>query len=222
MKSNIIYLFFLVALMSSCSIFKKKEKYVEPTTGRIVQIQTDFGNMTIALSDSTPLHRDNFIKLVKEKFYDSLLFHRVIKAFMIQGGDPTSKNAPAGAMLGGGGKGYTVPAEFKPYLFHRKGAVAAARDNNPQKASSSCQFYVVQGKSWTEQELKMGFQHRNYPDSVITRYVQQGGTPHLDMNYTVFGYLTEGYDVLDKIAAVATQPGDRPVQDVRMKVVIIR
>jgi peptidyl-prolyl cis-trans isomerase B (cyclophilin B) len=187
-----------------------------------VQIQTSYGNMTIALHDSTPLHRDNFIKLIKENFYDSLLFHRVIKDFMIQGGDPESKSAMPGARLGSGGPGYRVPAELKPYLFHRKGALAAARDNNPEKASSGCQFYIVHGKSWSAAQLKSQFGFRNYPDSVANTYMQQGGTPHLDMNYTVFGYLTDGYDVLDKIAATPKDVADRPTQDIRMKIVIVR
>lgn len=124
------------------------------TKERLAEITTDFGVMVIKLYDSTPLHRDNFIKLVTEGFYDSLLFHRVINQFMIQGGDPTSKNAVAGVPLGGGSAaGERVPAEFKPFLFHKKGALAAARDENPQKASSNCQFYIVQGKPMPEQEL---------------------------------------------------------------------
>jgi cyclophilin family peptidyl-prolyl cis-trans isomerase len=212
----------LALFVASCGLFKKKQPYIEPTTGRIVQIQTNYGNMTIALNDSTPLHRDNFIKLIKENFYDSLLFHRVIKDFMIQGGDPNSKRATAGARLGSGGPAYKVPAEFKPYLFHRKGALAAARDNNPERASSSCQFYIVHGKSWTTDQLKSQFSFRNYPDSILQTYTTSGGTPHLDMGYTVFGYLTDGFDVLDRIAAVPKDPADRPTENVRMKIVIIR
>ncbi|MGN6509467.1 MAG: peptidylprolyl isomerase, partial [Chitinophaga sp.] len=113
---------------------------------RKVKVITDYGTMTIRLYDQTPLHRDNFIKLVKKHFYDSLLFHRVIANFMIQGGDPDSKRAAAGAPLGNGGVGYTIPAEFRLDLYHKKGVLAAARDNNPAKASDGCQFYIVQGK----------------------------------------------------------------------------
>ncbi len=202
---------------------KRAAAYVEPTTNRIVQMNTDFGNITIALSDSTPLHRDNFIKLVKQKFYDSLMFHRVIKDFMIQGGDPTSKNAKPGDMLGSGGSNMQrIPAEFNAALFHRKGALAAARDGNPQKASSACQFYIVQGKAMSDTELNMMEQQKGikYIDSVKQIYKTQGGTPFLDMGYTVFGQVITGYEVIDKIAALQTNM-DRPVTDVRMKIVII-
>ncbi len=129
-------------------------KKVTATKERLVQIKTDYGTMLIRLSDSTPLHRDNFIKLVKEGFYDSLLFHRVIEGFMIQGGDPNSKNADSAAVLGmGEAPGDRIPAEFKPNLIHKKGALAAARDDNPEKASSNCQFYLVQGKQYDDIEL---------------------------------------------------------------------
>jgi peptidyl-prolyl cis-trans isomerase B (cyclophilin B) len=213
----------LVFTITSCSIFKKKPApYVEPTTGRIVQVQTSFGNLTIALSDSTPKHRDNFVSLVKEKFYDSLLFHRVMKEFMIQGGDPTSKYAAAGTMLGGGGKDYRVPAELRPYLFHKKGALAAASDGNPEKASSSCQFYIVQGKKWNNMELNQLIGGRVIADSIRTTYNNIGGSPHLDMNYTVFGQVIDGLEVIDKIAAVQKDNRNRPFQDVRMKVILIR
>lgn len=210
-----------IIIVTSCGTTKKTPKYIEPTFDRIVQIQTEYGNMTIALNDSTPLHRDNFIKLVKEKFYDSLLFHRVINEFMIQGGDPTSKYALAGTMLGSGGKDYRVPAEFRPYLFHKKGALAAARDGNPEKASSSCQFYIVQGKKWNNMELDQRLGGRVIADSIRTTYNNIGGAPHLDMNYTVFGQVIEGLEVIDKIATLPKDGRDRPLKDARMKVVII-
>lgn len=188
---------------------------------QLVVIHTSYGDMTVKLYNETPQHRDNFIKLVKEKQYDSTLFHRVIKGFMIQGGDPGSKHAKPGQMLGGGDLGYTIPAEFVPNLIHKKGALAAARTGdqiNPQKRSSSCQFYIVQGKTWTPQELQMiamqyGIQ---FTPEQIEVYTSLGGTPFLDMQYTVFGEVVEGLDVIDKIASQPTQPGDRPVEDIRM------
>ncbi len=180
------------------------------------------GDMTVRLSDSTPLHRDNFLKLVKVHFYDSLLFHRVIKDFMIQGGDPNSRNAKPGEALGMGGPGYRVPAEFRQTLFHKKGVIAAARDNNPEKASSGSQFYIVQGKVFSDAELdnlETGRMKRKIPSEQREVYKTLGGTPHLDQEYTVFGEVVKGVEVLDKIAAVKTSKGadrDRPLQDVKI------
>ncbi|MBL7721589.1 MAG: peptidylprolyl isomerase, partial [Chitinophagaceae bacterium] len=167
-------------------------------------------------------HRDNFLKLVKVHFYDSLLFHRVIKDFMIQGGDPNSRNAKPGEALGMGGPGYRGPAEFRQTLFHKKGVIAAARDNNPEKASSGCQFYIVQGKTFTDTELdnlETNRLKRKIPAEQREVYKNMGGTPHLDQGYTVFGEVIKGMDVLDKIAAVETSKGadrDRPLQDVKI------
>ena len=194
------------------------QKNLAPIDNQHVIINTTMGTIKIKLYDATPQHRDNFVKLVKQSFYDSLLFHRVIKEFMIQGGDPQSKNAAAGMALGMGDVGYQVPAEFVDSLFHQKGALAAARDNNPAKASSGCQFYLVQGKKFTAQELDMVEQRMGFKYSQRQRdiYMNIGGTPHLDKNYTVYGQIIEGMDVLDKIANVATAPGDRPLVDVRM------
>ncbi len=196
---------------------------LEPVTGRVVQLQTDFGVMTIALSDSTPLHRDNFIKLIKQGFYDSLLFHRVINQFMIQGGDPDSRRAQPGQFLGAGGLDYKVPAEFNPNLYHRKGALAAARDNNPQKASSPCQFYIVQGKGISDMELNNVSMNKAkpYTEEQKLTYKTTGGTPHLDENYTVFGQVTQGLEIIDKIATLITDGNNRPKRDVRMKFIII-
>ena len=180
------------------------------------------GDMTVRLSDSTPLHRDNFLKLVKVHYYDSLLFHRVIKDFMIQGGDPNSRNAKPGEALGMGGPGYRVPAEFRQTLFHKKGVIAAARDNNPEKASSGSQFYIVQGKVFSDAELdnlETGRMKRKIPSEQREVYKTLGGTPHLDQEYTVFGEVVKGAEVLDKIAAVKTSKGadrDRPLQDVKI------
>lgn len=191
-----------------------------------VQIETDYGNMLVKLYNETPQHRDNFLKLVGKGFYDDLLFHRVINHFMIQGGDPDSKDAQPGKMLGEGGLGYTVPAEFSPALFHKKGVLAAARlsdQENPEKASSSCQFYLVQGQVWDDAKLQM-FKDRfglNLTPEQVEAYKTLGGTPHLDGSYTVFGEVVEGLEVIDKIAAVPTDRFDRPMQDVKMRMKIV-
>lgn len=192
-----------------------------------VKIETDSGTIIVQLYDKTPLHRDNFVKLVKEGFYDSILFHRVINHFMIQGGDPNSKNAPSGIVLGEGGLSYTVPAEFDTTLFHKKGALAAARAGdkvNPTKASSSTQFYLVQGKTYTDDELNK-IEERfkiKIPENHREVYRTIGGTPHLDMNYTVFGEVISGLDVIDKIAGTATDENNRPLQNIKMKITIIK
>jgi len=194
-----------------------------PSKDTLIEISTDLGTMKLKLYKETPLHRANFIKLAGEGFYDSLLFHRVIKGFMIQGGDPQSKNAAPGQMLGSGDVGYKIPAELVDTLFHKKGVLAAARDNNPQKASSGCQFYIVQGKVMNENEIAMAEQRMGFKMSEEQKkaYMTLGGSPWLDRNYTVFGEVIEGLDVIDKIAAVPTAPGDRPLQDVRMKIRLI-
>lgn len=191
-----------------------------------VQIETTMGIMTVRLSDSTPLHRDNFLKLVKQHYYDSILFHRIINHFMIQAGDPNSKKAEAGKQLGEGGPAYTVPAEFRPSLFHKKGGIAAARtgdDVNPLKASSGSQFYIVQGKVFTDAGLDsvetFRLKGRKLPAEHRVVYKTLGGTPHLDQGYTVFGQLVSGFEILDSIAAVSTSGrsgGDRPLKDVRI------
>ncbi len=182
----------------------------------MVLIKTSMGDMKVMLYNATPLHRDNFLKLVRENFYDSLLFHRVISNFMIQGGDPLSKNAPSGTALGMGDNGYTVPAEFVDTLFHKKGALCAARTENPAKASSGCQFYIVQGQKLNDEQIKMMEMQRGIKlsDSQKKVYSTVGGTPFLDKNYTVYGEVVEGLDVIDKIAAVKTAPGDRPIENV--------
>jgi len=195
-------------------------------TARLAEISTNFGNIIVKLYDSTPLHRDNFIKLVKAGFYDSLLFHRVIDGFMIQGGDPESKSAQDSAQLGGGeAPGDRIPAEFNKNYFHKRGALAAARDDNPQKASSNCQFYIVQGKPFNDTTLNMmECQIRNEdPGFSFTAqqrktYNKVGGAPFLDQNYTVFGEVVKGMDVVDKIATVPRDANDRPLQNVRMRI----
>lgn len=183
-----------------------------------VIVETEFGNMKVMLYNETPQHRDNFVKLVKENYYDDLLFHRVISGFMIQGGDPNSKNAAPGAPLGAGGPGYQIPAEIgKPHI---KGAFAAARTSNPEKASSGSQFYIVQGTPQNDNALNAIASQRGitYSADQLKRYKELGGTPQLDGEYTVYGEVVEGLDVIDKIAAVQTGQGDRPVQDVKMKI----
>ena len=189
-----------------------------------VKITTDMGEIVVRLFDKTPKHRDNFVKLVNDHFYDSLLFHRIIAGFMIQGGDPESKNAQPDIMLGKGDIGYTIPAEFDSTLYHKKGALAAARTNNPEKASSGCQFYIVQGKKFSDEELNMITMNTGIYFSPAKRmtYKMLGGTPQLDMNYTVFGEIESGIDVADQIAQVQKNNFDRPLKDVHMKMEVIK
>ncbi len=189
----------------------------------VVVIETRLGNMELKLYDETPKHKENFLKLVNEGFYDSLLFHRVIPGFMIQGGDPDSKNASAGQRLGMGGPGYTVDAEIgKPHL---KGALSAARRGgaaNPEKKSSGSQFYIVTGSPVTEARLNQMEQRKGitYSDEERQSYLAEGGTPQLDGDYTVFGRLISGFEIAEKIAAENRDQGDRPLEDVRMKVYV--
>lgn len=190
-----------------------------------VKITTDSGIIIVKLYDSTPLHRDNFVKLVTEHFFDSLLFHRVIPGFMIQGGDPLSKHAAPNEMLGNGGGDMTrIPAEFRPELIHKKGALAGARDNNPAKASSACQFYLVEGKTFTDQELDMieARSGTKYTPEQRTIYKTIGGTPFLDNNYTVFGEVESGLDVISKISHSPRNQTDRPLGDIRMYMEILK
>jgi cyclophilin family peptidyl-prolyl cis-trans isomerase len=231
-----------------------------------IVIITDYGDIVLQLYDQTPQHRDNFIKLVKEGYYDGTLFHRVIKAFMIQGGDPDSKNANPGDRLGSGGPGYTIPAEFVPKYIHKRGALAAARTNNPMKASSGSQFYIVQGTVYNEDESdmvevqiaqqyaqQMYFQYRREEQDAMQKagqtveldtlharasrrasawlrqnpyqimpedravYETIGGAPLLDGEYTVFGEVIQGMEVVEKIIAVDTDDNNRPIQDVKIK-----
>jgi cyclophilin family peptidyl-prolyl cis-trans isomerase len=263
---------FILFLSLSCS------SSGQPGDSRVVLISTDMGDIKVKLYDETPEHRDNFIKLAGEGFFDGLLFHRVIKNFMVQGGDPESRNAEPGSRLGGGGPGYTLPAEIHEGFFHKKGALAAARQGdqvNPERKSSGSQFYIVQGKVWRPGELdtmemqrnaglqqsifrkhfeaaqeelnrfrtennEQGFnvrvaELREEADSIFRAapqfrfseaqriaYTTIGGYPSLDNNYTVFGEVIEGLEVIDKIAAVETGTADRPVADVKMKVKVLK
>jgi len=204
----------LLLLLSTCQ--------TDPYTYAL--ISTEFGDMKVKLYNSTPQHRDNFIKLAGEGFYDGTLFHRIVEGFMIQGGDPDSRDAAPGVRLGMGGPGYQIPAEIG--ALHLKGALSAARTNNPEKKSSGSQFYIVHGKPISASELA-GFSQRHgrpYTEAQQQLYAELGGTPALDYNYTVFGEVIEGFDVLDAIAAVPAPPdreGARPFEDVPMTVKIL-
>jgi cyclophilin family peptidyl-prolyl cis-trans isomerase len=216
-----------LALLTSCNPklangLRKKDRFKD------VEMITTMGNLVLRLSDSTPLHRDNFLLLVKKGYYDSLLFHRVIRGFMIQSGDPDSKEGHPGKPLsqgGSGGPGYSIPAEFRSSLFHKKGVLAAARtgdDVNPTRASSGSQFYIVQGKVFTAaglDSLETGrLKGRKIPPEQRAVYETLGGAPHLDQHYTVFGEVISGLEIVDSIAASPTtgQPHDRPLKDVRI------
>lgn len=213
MKRIVLVCMALLVMAGSVQAQKGKKK-----KEMLIEFQTTEGTMMVKLYNETPQHRDNMVKLVKSGYYDGLLFHRIIKDFMIQGGDPDSKGAKPGQMLGQGGPGYTIPAEFIDTLIHKKGALAAARmgdQMNPTKASSGSQFYIVHGRIFNENELA-SFEARSgrkYTDAQKQIYATLGGTPHLDGAYTVFGELVSGFDVLDKIARTQTAAGDRPVKD---------
>jgi peptidyl-prolyl cis-trans isomerase B (cyclophilin B) len=193
-----------------------------------VLLETTAGNIRIALYDDTPIHRDNFLKLVNEHFYDSLLFHRVIKNFMIQAGDPASRHAEPGVVLGGGDLSYTLQPEFRtPTHYHRRGAVAMAREGdrvNPNRLSSACQFYIVWGKTYSTKELQtisekvdaMTHGQASITSEMFWTYRRQGGSPHLDGQYTVFGEVTEGLDIVDRIQHAFTDDYNRPVDDIRI------
>ncbi len=199
--------------------FSQEEKHVI--------IKTTMGNMVVKLYDETPDHRDNFLKLTKEGFYDNQLFHRVINNFMIQTGDPGSKEANKGEMLGMGGPGYTIKAEFSDNRYHKKGALAAARRGdsvNPEKRSSGSQFYIVQGTIFSPPELQSfvsSGRHKEFTKEQIDNYTTLGGTPHLDNEYTVFGEVIEGLEVIDKIANVPVDNYNRPIEDIIISISII-
>lgn len=181
-----------------------------------VKIETDYGTIVAMLYDNTPLNSENMVKNAREHFYDSTLFHRCIPQFMIQGGDPDSKHAKPGQALGNGGLTYTIPAEINDVAYHKRGALGVARDQNPTKAGSASQFYIVSGKKFTEAEVDNMARRtgRNYTAEQRTVYTTLGGTPHLDGGYTVFGEVIEGMDVVDKIAAEPRDGNDRPNKDV--------
>ncbi|MBP6398453.1 MAG: peptidylprolyl isomerase [Saprospiraceae bacterium] len=218
----------LIATKGKKTHTMEKELIFEAPHDCLVEMETTLGSITIKLHDSTPQHRDNFIKLAETEYYDNMLFHRVINGFMIQGGDPDSKNAKKGQRLGVGGPGYTVPAEFVDGLIHIKGALSAARQGdavNPEKRSSGSQFYLVQGKPLSaaqldQMEWQKGYKYTDEQREILTT---QGGTPFLDKDYTVFGQIVKGLDIIDKIAGVQTDGADRPLEDVKIiKVRVIK
>jgi len=269
MKFNIYLTLILAFIFLSCQKKQSNEVPIKEER-KTIKIETDKGILLLELYNETPLHRDNFIKLTEAGLYDSLLFHRVIESFMIQGGDPDSKYAQSGVVLGNGGLDYKIDAEFHPELFHKKGALAAARDGNLKRASSATQFYIVQGKifndslleraevrinNWLAQHafkndpankqlldslekalveqnderynfyndriVKMSETYHNFdkysiPEKQREVYKTIGGAPHLDQNYTVFGEVVEGFDVIDSIASSKTDSLDRPIIDVRI------
>jgi len=199
----------------------------QKTEGTMIKISTSRGDMLVRLYDETPAHRDNMIKLVKEGFYNNQLFHRVIKDFMIQGGDPHSVGAPKGQRLGSGSPGYTLPAEFNPSLIHKKGALAAARKGdrvNPEQASNGSQFYLVQGRVLTPEEINFMIQQgaANFSEESKEIYTSLGGTPHLDGAYTVFGEVVEGLEVLDSIASQPCDAYNRPLEDVSFTITLLK
>lgn len=214
-KLSILVSIILVA--ASYSFAQAPKAATTPQKQIKILIETEYGNMTAILYNETPQHRDNFVKLVKQGWYNGSIFHRVINKFMIQGGGQDSKmNDP----------GYTVPAEINPKYFHKKGALAAARKPdqvNPNKASSGSQFYIVQGQKLNDQQLGIFESQTKKTINPERRaaYKSVGGTPHLDDDYTVFGEVISGIEVVDKIAAVQTGPGDKPVKEVKMKITVI-
>ena len=235
-RTTIICIALISILLTACSSPKEvKTKEASATTGATEQtsqnkdnekmtqvlLKTTFGDIVIALYNDTPQHKANFEKLVNEKFYDGVLFHRIIKGFMIQGGDPDSKTAKAGQRLGSGDVGYTIPAEFVPAHIHKRGAVAAARmgDNvNPQKASSGCQFYIVDGTVYDNDKLNMLAMRlgKTFTPEQVQAYTTDGGAPFLDGEYTVFGEVVKGMTVVDKIAAQQKDAADRPLEDIKI------
>lgn len=209
----------IILCFLSFNTFASKPKHT------YVKVTTNYGEVYIKLYNETPQHRDNFIKLVNEGTLNGTLFHRVIQNFMIQGGDPDSKNAEAGKQLGNGDLGYKVPAEFLPNLFHEKGVLAAARDGNPAKASSASQFYIVQGKKYTDAELdalEVGrLEGRKIPAAQREIYKTIGGTPQLDQSYTVYGEVVKGIQMVDNICTVKIDANNRPLTDIHMTVSLV-
>jgi peptidyl-prolyl cis-trans isomerase B (cyclophilin B) len=221
------YLILLTTFIFSLATFAQNDTKVLGQNNVKVLISTEVGDIVVELFNETPLHRDNFVKLVKSDYLSNTLFHRVIPKFMIQGGDPDSKGAKPSVQLGNGGPGYKIPAEFNTKFFHKKGALAAARmpdGVNPKKASSGSQFYIVEGEVLDLERLSI-FEKKlgvTFSQEQKQAYTTIGGTPHLDGSYTVFGQVIEGLDVISKIANVKRDQNNRPLKDIIMKVKIIK
>ena len=222
LKINMYRIKIIFALLFiTCSVFSQTEPGKKGTKAVIT---TELGNIEILLYDETPLHRDNFIKLIKDGFYDSLLFHRVVKSFVVQGGDPNSRNAARGELIGGSGPGYTVPAEIHPSYYHKNGAIAAARQSdqvNPMKLSSGSQFYIVVGNILTIPQLnQLASQGTSPPftEQMIKDYTSIGGTPHLDGAYTVFGEVTKGIEIVTQLSLYPVDSYSRPITDIRFSI----
>ena len=218
MKTDILSSLIFLSILSVTSIYKASSQ----TPAHTLLIETNKGKMKCILYEQTPMHADNFIQLVNDGTYNGVLFHRVIKDFMIQTGDPDSKNAAKGALVGSGGPAYRVPAEFHPDLYHKTGALAAARQGdqaNPNRESNGSQFYIVQGEVFSDEQLdqmEISGSHIKFTAEQRMLYKTLGGTPHLDYGYTVFGEVTEGIEVIDAIAAEPTDERDRPLEDVKI------
>jgi cyclophilin family peptidyl-prolyl cis-trans isomerase len=224
---SLIFTLVLAAMVPFAAQAQKAKKEAAPANDAV--IHTSMGDIYVVLYDETPKHKENFLKLALAHTYDSTTFHRVIKEFMIQGGDPYSKDPAKKNMAGQGGMGYTIPAEINAKFYHHKGALAAARMGdqvNPNRESSGCQFYIVSGKVFTMAEIESAEKRIKsmvgpefaFTTEQKTAYTTVGGSPWLDQQYTVYGHVTQGLDVVDKIGAVLTAPGDRPLQDITMTV----
>jgi cyclophilin family peptidyl-prolyl cis-trans isomerase len=216
MKSLVLF----VLLIAGISLFSAHNVSAEKNVK--VVLDTDMGEIEIVLYNKTKEHKNNFIKLVNAGYYDGLLFHRIIDGFMVQGGDPQSRNASKDKMLGSGGPGYTLPAEIIPEYYHKKGAVSAARtgDNmNPMRRSSGSQFFIVTGKVFSEDELSMYEKRLNtkFSEEQTQAYTSVGGTPFLDAQYTVFGEVVRGLEIVEKMEKLKTASNDRPVEDIKIK-----
>lgn len=222
----VLSFFMLFACSQPGSSNRQQVQEPNPATEPRVIISTEFGDITIKLYNETPVHRDNFLKLAREGFYNGTLFHRVINQFMIQGGDPVSKDALPGQPLGSGGPDYTLPAEIIPGLIHKKGALAAARQGdqvNPERRSSGSQFYIVHGRVFSHEDLDIMEERTGAGLSARQRdiYSTVGGAPHLDGAYTVFGEVVSGLDVVDRIATTQTGAADRPVKDIQLTISVM-
>ena len=218
-KITFLAFFLLTALFVSAQVIDSKIDKAHD--GIKVMIETTEGPIVVLLYDETPMHRDNFIKLAESGVYEGLLFHRVIEKFMIQAGDPDSRKAKPGQPLGSGSLGYTIPAEILPHLYHKRGALCAARqgdDVNPKRESSASQFYIVQGMTFSPEQLKQMAEmyNKKFTPEQVKVYATEGGAPHLDGEYTVFGEVIEGMEVVDRIAAAPRDRYDRPKEDIKI------